>query len=381
MPEEKSEEKRVPLLYDHHNHFSLYALFNSCLNLQDERDKREALKQLRACDRDKVSVVLGWNSSYYGFSEEELQSLPPLIIVNISLHEFIMTPSAVEMLKEDYPEITAHYHDPEWYERNFPRMMIFLGGLVEPAPEKFAGFLDVLHKKGIWRSDDMLLISEKVFKMVRAQPFADRVETWADLETFKTLGADVQAQLKGVKLFTDGALGSRTAALSGGYLDGGFGFLLHSDEELYRLMREASGFGKPLSVHAIGDLATGQVVRTVAKIAGDGIAFPSIRMEHCQLVSLENAREAKRLGIILSMQPNFSTDSINYSDRLPQEYLESNNPFRMLIDEAGFVPGEDLIFGSDGMPHGVDAALEASLTPPVPGQKLTLKEFTAGYCI
>jgi hypothetical protein len=53
----------------------------------------------------------------------------------------------------------------------------------------------------------------------------------------------------------------------------------------------------------------------------------------------------------------------------------------MLIDEIGFVPGEDLILGSDGMPHGVQYALESALFPPYKGQRLTLDEFVAGYCL
>jgi hypothetical protein len=53
----------------------------------------------------------------------------------------------------------------------------------------------------------------------------------------------------------------------------------------------------------------------------------------------------------------------------------------MVIDKAGFVPGEDLILGSDGMPHGAEAALHAALFPPFPQQKLTLEEFIAAYCM
>ena len=53
----------------------------------------------------------------------------------------------------------------------------------------------------------------------------------------------------------------------------------------------------------------------------------------------------------------------------------------MLIDKAGFVPGEDLILGSDGMPQGAEAALQTALFPPFPQQRLTLDEFTAGYCM
>ncbi len=81
------------------------------------------------------------------------------------------------------------------------------------------------------------------------------------------------------------------------------------------------------------------------------------------------------------MQPNFSHDSVHYSDRLSKKYAKKNNPFRMLIDEVGFVPGDDLIFSSDGMPYSVTLALESSLFPPFDSQKLSLKEFKEGYCL
>jgi len=99
------------------------------------------------------------------------------------------------------------------------------------------------------------------------------------------------------------------------------------------------------------------------------------------IVLSEQARRAKKLGLTLCMQPNFSTDSVDYADRLSARYLRANNPFRMLIDRAGFVPGTDLVFGSDGMPHGAQAALGAALFPPVPGQRLSVEEFRAGYCL
>jgi hypothetical protein len=81
------------------------------------------------------------------------------------------------------------------------------------------------------------------------------------------------------------------------------------------------------------------------------------------------------------MQPNFSHDSIGYADRLPDGYPQHNNPFRMLIDEAGFIPGVDLVLGSDGMPHGFREGLRQSLFPPHAQQALSLQEFMAGYCL
>ena len=90
--------------------------------------------------------------------------------------------------------------------------------------------------------------------------------------------------------------------------------------------------------------------------------------------------KARDLNLTLSMQPNFNMDSIDYADRLTKAYCERNDPFRMLIDKAGFKPGENLVLGSDGMPTGVFGSLPASLFPPVEGQRLTLDEYVAGYC-
>jgi predicted amidohydrolase YtcJ len=185
----------------------------------------------------------------------------------------------------------------------------------------------------------------------------------------------------GIKLFTDGALGAKTAAMKKPLVTGERGLLLRSDQELQGLLLELSNWGKPIAIHAIGDRALDQVIDSVEMVSRRCPSFPSVRIEHCQFISLEDARRVKRLGIKLSMQPNFSPESITYRDRLPAEYCDRNNCVRMLIDEAGFVPGEDLVFGSDGMPHGVEFALQSSLFPPLPSQELTVEEFTAGYCM
>jgi hypothetical protein len=109
------------------------------------------------------------------------------------------------------------------------------------------------------------------------------------------------------------------------------------------------------------------------------VRFPSIRLEHVQFIAADQAKKCKDAGIILSMQPNFNADSSDYADRLIPRHRAENDPFRMLIDEAGFVPGEDLLFGSDGMPHGAEYALRCSLSPEFEGQRLSLGEFEAGY--
>lgn len=371
----------IPLLKDHHNHPTIYALFHDCLNLQEVVDKKEAVRMIQALDKDRVSVVLGWNTGFYRFTGEELKRFPPVIIVNISLHSFIMNASAQVLLKEKYPDIVTNHQDSSWYEAHFSNMMIFLARQVEPTVQKIKAFFDYLYEKGIYYAEDMILTGEEIHSVICASPFRERTAFWSDPATFKTLSPGTQKNVKGIKLFTDGALGAGTAALEQPYKDGRKGDLLHPDDVLFQQMREVATLGKAVSVHAIGEMGIFQVVRTVRRLKDQGVSFPGIRMEHCQFIDEKTAHEAKTLGIILSMQPNFSIDSTVYADRLSLKYLEWNNPFRMLIDKVGFVPGEDLILGSDGMPHGVEAALQMSLFPPYEQQRLTLDEFIAGYCM
>lgn len=371
----------IPLLKDHHNHPSLYALFNDCINLQEITSKKVALEMVQSLNKEKVSVVLGWNTGLYSFSKDELNRFPPVIIVNLSLHSFVMNAAAETILKEKYPDVIENYTNASWYETHFARMMIFLANQVEPTTQKIKTFFDGLYKKGVYYVEDMLLTGETIYSIINSSPYHNRTAYWTDLSTFKSLSPEVKIAIKGIKFFTDGALGAGTAALKQPYKDGKKPSLLHTDEELSQQLQEVSLLNKAAAIHAIGEMGIAQVIHTVRKLNAKGFSFPQIRMEHCQFIDEPMAHDAKEIGIILSMQPNFSTDSIIYHDRLPSSYLERNNPFRMLIDKADFVPGKDLIFGSDGMPHGIMTALQTSLFPPFLQQRLTLDEFIAGYCM
>lgn len=372
---------RIPLLKDHHNHLSYYALLRDCLDLRHIRDKAEALRLAGSCNPEHISVILGWNSGYYSFEEDELAALPPVIIVNISLHNFLISPRAEEQLVNHYPDIIANYRNPVWFDRHMPQMLAFVPAQIEPTVDKFQRFFDELHQLGVYHIEDMHLPGEQVFQVLKESEFIRRTALWTDPQTYSQLSHDARKGVKGIKLFCDGANGSFSAALNTPYLNAANGELLYTDKELYKELRQVSSSGKSAAVHAIGDRATTQVVNIVSQLKKDGFTFPQIRMEHCQFIHEAHAHIARESRMILSMQPNFSDDSTMYADRLPEEYLQTNNPFRMLIDHIGFVPGENLLFGSDGMPHGARAALQSSLFPPFENQRLTLDEFISGYCM
>jgi predicted amidohydrolase YtcJ len=372
-------KERIPLLKDHHSHPYLYASLSSCPDIRFVEEKGRALEMIAGhCVSDEVNVVIGWNDSLYAFSPAELDPLPPLIVMNASLHSFAMNRGAEAELAPRYPEITAHLDDREWLERNAPQIMEFVMGIRPCDSGRISSFYGRLAEEGVWHAEEMTLWDGRELELFDHSSLSGRSRFWATLGAFMGLDDGAMARVHGIKIFADGALGARTAKLSRSYLGGEEGFLIYDDERLLSLLTWTAEAGKAVSVHAIGDLSIDQAVNAVSRLEERS---PETRIEHCQFISRETAIRAKSLGIVLSMQPNFSLESGFYRDRLAEEFLAMNNPFRMLIDEAGFVPGKDLLFGSDGMPHGVQYALESALFPPYPGQRLDLSEFIAGYCM
>ncbi len=375
-----SRKEIIPLLHDHHNHPSQYAAFFDSADISDVRKKDEAIKVIEEnTNREEVNVVLGWNNSYYSFDEKDLKKLPPVIICNLSFHGFLSNSKAEKLVQENYEnyEILEKMKDPSWMEHNLPRIMKFLIQIEGLNQEKLDSLYDFFLEQGIWKTEDMLVPNEEALETFKKTGYIERTDLWTDLPTYENMSEKSKDKIKGIKIFTDGALGPKTAAIKENYSRGNGGVLLYNEKCLSELLHKIDK--NNASIHAIGNKATETVVNTISNLKD--IDLPEFRIEHAQFIDENTAEKAKSLGITLSMQPNFSLDSDHYSDRLSEKYLKMNNPFRMLIDEVGFVPGKDLLFGSDGMPHGVEAALKSSLFPPYSSQKLTFSEFKDGYCV
>ncbi len=373
---------RIPLLKDSHNHPYLFASLAGCLDMSSVTSKNEAVSLMadRFTSEDFV-IVTGWYDSSFGFAEDELDFLPPLVIFNISLHSMYMNKAARRMLAVTFPAVIENYRKEGWLERHAPSVLEFILKAKPCGADGLSSFFSRLAGQGVWYAEEMTLQGDAEIELFREAGLSGRTRFWAIAEIFASMGEESRKHVHGIKLFTDGAVGARTAMLEERYRGGEEGVLVWSEAELHDHIEAASRTGKSLSVHAIGNAAIDLAVRVLGQAPELRRAFPEIRLEHCQFISRGAAMKAKSMGINLCLQPNFSLDSACYADRLPESYRLRNNPMRMLIDEAGFVPGRDLLFGSDGMPHGARPALESALFPPVEGQRLTLAEFVAGYCM
>jgi predicted amidohydrolase YtcJ len=127
---------------------------------------------------------------------------------------------------------------------------------------------------------------------------------------------DDRLRMVGVKIYSDGALGSRGAWLKAPYADApaetGLGFL--SDAKLRNLMVRAAMDNFQTAVHAIGDRANAQALDAVQELAQTFKGDRRWRIEHAQIIDPVDIPRFSSLGVIASMQPTHET-----SDRLMAE--------------------------------------------------------------
>lgn len=374
---------QIPLLKDRHTHPFLYAALMDAPDLRDVTSKDEAVASIEQAARAsevELMPVTGWIDSRLQFSDAELDTFPPMLIFNLSFHSVLTNRRARDLLNARLPLAAQARHHSLWTEEQAEPVWRHMAS-VNMTAATLNRFFDRLWAQGVGYAEEMLLACEDEVRVFREAGCMDRTRLWAAPTVYRSLSTEAKEAVHGLKLFADGALGSRTAALHQPYSDhGGLGQMMYSSAGLHAILNECIAIGKPIAIHAIGDRAIDEIVSLLHALGPALRAVPEIRIEHAQLISRSTAQDARGLGVKLSMQPNFSEDSAAYADRLGPGRCAANNPFRMLIDDVGFVPGVDLLFGSDGMPHGVAPALRAALFPPYEQQALTVDEFVHGYC-
>lgn len=156
---------------------------------------------------------------------------------------------------------------------------------------------------------------------------------------------DGRLRLQGVKLYADGALGSRGAWLKAPYADepGNRGLRLLDDTRLRNLMSRANFVGYQLAVHAIGDAANSAVLDAYAEIAPAYGPRLGNRIEHAQVLDLADIPRFRALGVTASVQPIHATSDRTMAEaRLDPGRLKGAYAWRSLRDAGAL-----LAFGSD----------------------------------
>ncbi len=143
-----------------------------------------------------------------------------------------------------------------------------------------------------------------------------------------------------VKLYADGALGSRGAAMIDPYSDDveNRGLPFYTQDELDGFVQKANGMGFQVGIHAIGDLGNRMALDAFDK-AQSGKASPlRNRIEHAQIIALDDIARFSELGIIASIQPTHATSDMNMAEeRVGPERIKGGYAWRHLLDSGAVI--------------------------------------------
>ena len=391
----------IPGLIDAHGHVMGlgYALMRA--DLVDARDKDEVIARLRAFEKQLPpnAWLLGggwdqndWPGKTFPSAADLDAAFPerPVWLERVDGHAGWANSAALRAAAAKAPRPLDGDWQPEGgrIERVdgrpsgvFIDAAMALVGAVVPAPDAtyrrqalekatqaaVRNGLTGVHDMGVSR-DDLALMKQ----------FADegrlplRIEAYADgdsgaLDDLCSTGlyrhAGGRLQMRGVKLYADGALGSRGAALLEDYSDdpGNRGLLVTEPAALESAMRKARGCGVQAATHAIGDRGNRLVLDAYQRVLGDAAKTDHRwRIEHAQVVAPEEFPRFAALGVIASMQPTHATSDMPWAqDRLGPVRISGAYAWQRLQGS-----GVKLALGSDFPVESVDPrrGLHAAVT-------------------
>ena len=163
------------------------------------------------------------------------------------------------------------------------------------------------------------------------------------LRTTKPEGGfyDNHMDVRSVKLFSDGSLGARSAAMLEDYSDraGHTGNNRFTDEQMYELVKLAYDNGYQMGSHAIGDAANHQLLDCYEKVMAENPREdPRLRIEHFQILTLDDIQRAIDMGVLPSMQTTHATsDMLMAEDRIGTERIKGAYAWRTIIDKGSII--------------------------------------------
>ncbi|MEJ5367429.1 MAG: amidohydrolase [Bryobacteraceae bacterium] len=196
--------------------------------------------------------------------------------------------------------------------------------------------------------------------------------------------------VRAIKLYADGALGSRGAALWQPYSDdkSNTGLLITPREEIEKVARQAAARGFQVCTHAIGDRANRIVLDAYAAALG-GPNDKRFRIEHAQVVSLPDFRLFKEFSVIPAIQATHATSDMRWAEaRLGPDRIAGAYAWKRFLALGIPVPnGSDFPVEEPDPLRGFYASVtrqDAQGQPPggwMPDQKMTREEALESWTI
>ncbi|MDH4073812.1 MAG: amidohydrolase, partial [Gammaproteobacteria bacterium] len=190
---------------------------------------------------------------------------------------------------------------------------------------------------------------------------------WEAGENLDAIGKPIVAygndrlDIRSVKLMSDGALGSRGAAMIEPYEDDteNRGLRMYTQDEVNAKVKKANDMGFQVGIHAIGDFGNRQSLDAFEYAQGGKASPLRNRVEHAQIIALDDIPRFHELGVIASMQATHATSDMNMAeDRIGAERILGAYAWRKLIDAGAVIAnGSDFPVELANPMHGLYASI------------------------
>ncbi len=388
----------TPGFIDSHTHLVSFGLDLSRLNLSGAKSFDEVLEMVRETLKNRETsgpvIAVNWDQSKWADphmpTSEELNKATgkhPVILRRVCGHIALANKAALELLPRGLQKV-------DWRKGLLiENAALNLNSVFPPDKKEIAEGLvkamDTVSKIGITSIHD--ITSFRYYKIYKELQKENRLRVrvyiclkYKEMDEFLDAkvaeeSEDDWLRVGGVKIFADGSLGARTAALSQPYkASSNLGVLNHTFDDLLGIMRKANAHGFQLFVHAIGDQAIEQVLCAYENLLVRGNPCRH-RIEHFEIGSKAHIKRLKRLGIIASMQPNFVT--WQYPGGMYERVLGARR-LRMANRIGDVVrAGVTVAFGSDCMPPSPVYGLEGAVEHPNAEQRISIHEAVRAYTL
>jgi predicted amidohydrolase YtcJ len=358
----------VPGLIDAHCHFYGLGMTQQVVNLRGTTSYEEILDKVSAFQKERPSDFIlgrGWDQNDWEVKDfptkdalDELFPDTPVALERVDGHAYLVNQRALDMAGitkttqvSGGEVILGKDGEPTGVLVDRPMAMV---DAVIPQPSRatqiqalkdaeaisFDYGLTTVNDAGLNRSTIELIDSLQQAGELKIRMYAMVSNNEANLDYYLDKGVVKTDRLnvRSVKVYGDGALGSRGAALKTPYSDqpGHFGAMITPMDEMEALAERIAASEYQMNTHAIGDSANIVVLRAYDK-ALEGKSDRRWKVEHAQVIT-DNDFDYFEKGIIPSVQPTHATSDMYWAeDRLGEERVQGAYAFKTLLDKAGMV--------------------------------------------
>jgi len=371
-----------PGFIDAHAHLFAYAKGLAEVQLVGTRSWQEVLVRLQdyaASHPDGPLVGRGWDQNDWPDSDfptrDDLDSLfpnRPVYLTRVDGHAVLVNAAVLELNGLSSPqaiaggEFISYPHAPS----------VLTGLLVDAAMDavKIPAWSNPRLAKALLDAEEHLLAAgltgltdagltgaeiELLDSLYTANAMRIRVNAMIALSDTATVRNALESgpyitpkfQVRSVKCYSDGALGSRGACLTEPYADrpNHFGALIYDSATVHRWAREIHAAGFQLNTHAIGDSANSVILKIYDEVL-PADADARWRIEHAQILRVKDREYFDAHRILPSVQPTHATSDHPWApDRLGEHRMHRAYAYRSLLKQSGRIP-----LGTDFPVEGID---------------------------